>query len=292
MRIQHRALAITALVAVLLSMTVLPATGYIEQKQSQVLLSGPNVVKCNKAAKITAKVVSVETGKPIKNQIVRWSLVRSQSSGDGFNATSTITNNKGRASVLLSFGPVAGKRVVQASAFGSSPRITVRCAGGLPRTSTVPPLGFVEPAPAALLPPPVEAVGAGPLPATGLRLERLGIDLPLVEGDGHDVPLGAAAHYPGTAWPGEGSNTYVYAHARDDHFLELWQVRDGDLVEVDMADGTVAPYRVTEVHPMVAWDALEYLAPTDREILTLQTCLTYEQTAPRFVVIAERVDGV
>jgi LPXTG-site transpeptidase (sortase) family protein len=292
MRIQYRALAIVALVAVLLSMIVLPATGYIEQKESQVLLSGPNVVKCNKAAKITAKVVSVKTGKPIKNQIVRWSLTQSPSSGDGFNATSTITNAKGRTTVQLSFGPVEGKRRVQASAFGSSPSITVRCAGGLPRTSTVAPLGYIEAAPAALLPPPTEPTSGEPLPATSLRMERLGIDLPLVEGNGRDVPLGAAAHYPDTAWPGEGSNTYVYAHAREGHFLELWQVRDGDLVEVSMADGTVAPYRVTEVHPMVAWDAFEYLAPTDREILTLQTCLTYEETAPRFVVIAERLDGV
>ena len=48
------------------------------------------------------------------------------------------------------------------------------------------------------------------------------------------MPEGAAAHYPGTAWPGEGSNTYVYAHAREGHFLELWQVRTGDVVDVDL----------------------------------------------------------
>jgi sortase A len=130
---------------------------------------------------------------------------------------------------------------------------------------------------------------ADPLPATAIRVERLGIDLPLVEGDGSSVPEGAAAHYPGTAWPGEGSNTYVYAHAREGHFLELWQVRTGDVVEVDMADGAVAEYRVTDIMPLVRWDALEMLEPTDEEILTLQTCLTYAATAPRFVVIAERV---
>ena len=291
MRSGLRTLAVATLIALLSAMTVLPATGYIEQKFSQVLLSGPHVVKCDRAAKITAKVVEAETGDPIENQIVQWSLVASPSSGDGFSAASTATNANGKASVQLFFGPVAGQRVVRASAFGSSPTITVRCAGGLPRTSTVPPPGFVEPAPAALLPPPSDSTSAGTLPATAVRMDRLGIDLPLVEGDGYDVPLGAAAHYPGTAWPGEGSNTYLYAHAREDHFLELWQVRDGDRVEVQMADGSVAPYRVTEIHPFVEWDALEYLAPTDREVLTLQTCLTYDPTAPRFVVIAERVHG-
>ena len=56
-----------------------------------------------------------------------------------------------------------------------------------------------------------------------------------------------------------------------------------------MADGGTASYRVARIEPVVEWDAIEYLAPTDQEILTLQTCLTYADTAPRYVVIAERV---
>ncbi len=115
--------------------------------------------------------------------------------------------------------------------------------------------------------------------------------MPLVEGDGVTVPDGAAAHYPGTAWPGEGSNTYLYAHARAGHFLELWQVRTGDLLELDLADGGEATYRVTHIEPLAEWDALQYLAPTRTERLTLQTCLTYDDTAPRFIVIAEPVSG-
>jgi sortase A len=134
----------------------------------------------------------------------------------------------------------------------------------------------------------VEATGD--LPATAIRLARLGIDLPLVEGDGLVGPEDAAAHYPGTAWPGQGSNTFIYAHAREGAFLDLWKVRTGDLVEVTMADGEVIEHRVSEIRPMVAFDDLDLLAATDKEILTLQTCLTYDDTAPRFVVIAEPVD--
>ena len=58
-----------------------------------------------------------------------------------------------------------------------------------------------------------------------------------------------------------------------------------------MADGSEATYPVTQNHPLVAHDAFEPLEPTDSETLTLQTCLTYEETAPRFVVVAERVAG-
>jgi sortase A len=123
-------------------------------------------------------------------------------------------------------------------------------------------------------------------PAHRLRIERLGIDAPIIQGDGIDVPLTAAAHYPGTAWPGSGSNIYLYAHAREGLFRELWRVRTGDAVELDLAGGGTATYQVAEILPLVEWDALQYLDPTPTEQVTLQTCLGYETTSPRFVVIA------
>jgi len=270
----------------------LTTVGYIDQARVQVILSGPNVVRCNRAATIGARVVSTETGRPVRNQVVRWSLVQSQSGGDGLSASSTVTDRRGRTAVSLSFGPVAGARTVRAAVTVTSPSITVRCAGGLPQTSTRPPDDHVaQPLNALLMPEALPALvePAGGLPITGIRLGRLGINLPIVEGDGFSAPEGAAAHYPGTAWPGQGSNTYLYAHAREGHFLELWQVRTGDRVQVDLADGDVAEYRVREIRPVVSWDAVELLEPSTDEILTLQTCLTYEDTAPRFVVIAERV---
>ncbi len=288
-----RVLVAAAVVSLLLLAAIAPAMAYIEQRYSQVLLKGPNVVKCNRAATISAKVVTTETGKPVPRQVVNWSLAQTQSLGDGLSAASTLTNDRGKTTIMLTFGPAEGPRVIRASAGGSSSTVTVRCAGGLPKTSTIAPADYVEQPPAIILPPPITAgadvTPADALPASAVRMDRLGIDLPLVEGDGHSVPEGYASHYPGTAWPGEGSNSYIYAHARESNFLELWRVRTGDLVEVDMTDGSVAAYEVSEIHPLVDWDALEYLAPTDTEMLTLQTSLSYEDTAPRFVVIAKRV---
>lgn len=289
-------LFIVSMVALALTVgTALTAVAYIEQSQIQILLSGPSgAVRCDRSAAITAKVVSTQSGKPVANQLVHWSLVGSQSSGDGLTAASTVTGRNGTTSVSLIFGPVAGARTVRASASNVSPAITVRCAGALPKTAPLPPLGFVEQPSGVLLAPPTvpEASLGQPTLATAVRLDRLGIDVPLVEGDGVSVPDEAAAHYPGTAWPGEGSNTYLYGHARKGHFLELWQVRTGDLIEMDMADGSVVEYRVTEIHPVVEWDAIEYLHPSSAEQLTLQTCLTYDDTAPRFIVIAEPSSGV
>ena len=122
--------------------------------------------------------------------------------------------------------------------------------------------------------------------ATRIRIPRLGIDLPIVEGDGIDAPLDKAAHYPGTAWPGGGSNIYIYGHAREGLFIELWNARRGDEVILEAKDGATWSYEVTEVRPRTPYDAVELLEPTPTEQLTLQTSTSNTATAPRFVVIA------
>ncbi len=124
------------------------------------------------------------------------------------------------------------------------------------------------------------------VPANRIRIARLGIDLAIIEGDGLDAPIGKAAHYPGSAWPGGDSNIYIYGHARIGMFINLWQVKVGDVVELDLVDGKSRRYVVTEVLPKVPFDAVQYLQPTSTEQLTLQTSTSYYATAPRFVVIA------
>lgn len=122
--------------------------------------------------------------------------------------------------------------------------------------------------------------------AKRIRIDRVGIDLAIVEGDGVDTPIGKAAHYPGTAWPDGGSNIYLYGHARVGMFIALWKTHVGDTVELDLADGSTRTYVVTKILPKVRWDAMEYLDPTGTEQLTLQTCTSNYPTAPRFIVIA------
>lgn len=123
--------------------------------------------------------------------------------------------------------------------------------------------------------------------ATRITIERLGIDLPIVPGDGIDAPMHQAAHYPGSAWPGGATNNiYIYGHAQEGMFLSLWEAKPGDEVKLALVDGTERIYVVTEVLPEVPWDALEYTQPTPTEQLTLQTSTSDTMTAPRFVVIA------
>jgi LPXTG-site transpeptidase (sortase) family protein len=133
---------------------------------------------------------------------------------------------------------------------------------------------------------PTPAASPHPVKANRITISRLAIDLRVVDGDGLDAPLGAAAHYPGTSWPGGGSNIYLYAHARDGMFIKLWDAQVGDEVVLTLVDGSQRRYVVSEIRPKVVWNDMSVLAPTPTEQLTLQTCTSYQQTAPRFLVIA------
>lgn len=189
---------------------------------------------------------------------------------------------------MLIAGAVIGVAVL-AGAIG----FALRTGSGLVTASATPGLAAVSASPSA------PASGRASPDATNsqaaedgmraerIRIERLGIDLPIIEGDGIDAPLDKAAHYPGTAWPGGAkNNVYIYAHAQEGMFLTLWQVQIGDEVVLELEDDTERTYVVTQVLPEVPWDALEYLDPTSTEQLTLQTSTSYTPTSPKFVVIA------
>lgn len=171
-------------------------------------------------------------------------------------------------------------------AFGDLPLVTVApAATGSPAAS---PPGVGSPVATAspvVTASPVATAGHG-IPASRIRIASVGIDLAIIEGDGLDAPIGKVAHYPGSAWPGGGSNIYIYGHARAGMFLPLWQVKIGDKVQLGLVDGTSRTYVVTKVLPKVPYNALQYVEPTKTEQLTLQTCTSYSPTAPRFIVIA------
>ena len=125
-----------------------------------------------------------------------------------------------------------------------------------------------------------------------VTIPRLGINLLIKEGDVvRDIdqahtPDNYAFHLPGTWWPGEGGNTYLYAHARVGMFLSLWNARPGDEVFVTAPDGHLFVYVIREVLPRVAPTDVSSTRPTASERLTLQTSTGPNGSDPRFVVIA------
>ena len=136
-------------------------------------------------------------------------------------------------------------------------------------------------------------------PATALEIARLGIAVTVVEvasvvderGWYWPVPPDAAAHLVGTANPGEPGNIAITGHVDTERgpgvFWRLLEIRPGDEIKVWSAAGTFV-YRVVDVQT-VAQSERAVLRQTDREILTLLTCIPDGQYERRLVVRAEPV---
>jgi len=177
--------------------------------------------------------------------------------------------------------------------------IALVAGGSLPRAGSVAPVALPSATPlstemaASPSSSPTPGPTIGPIPdGYRIRLPRLGIDLPIAEGDvERDVvvqqtPENFAFHFPGTAIPGTFGNSYIYAHARRGMFLSLWNARVGDQVRVATPAGNELMFVVTEVHPRVPPEDTSWIQPAGDERLTLQTSTGPNRDDPRFVVIA------
>ncbi len=129
-------------------------------------------------------------------------------------------------------------------------------------------------------------------PGYRIQIPRVGVDLPIVEGDLDrdvtrlDTPESDALHLPGTGIPGGGRNTYLYAHARRGMFLSLWTGAIGDEVWVRTPDGGSLRYVITQIERRVPASDVSWASPDGPERMTLQTSTGPNPDDPRFVVIA------
>jgi sortase (surface protein transpeptidase) len=206
--------------------------------------------------------------------------------------------------LLAAGAPIAaGTPIAPVAATSARPSPPIAVAAATPAAS---PALSETPAPSAVPTAPIEtpAETATPTPAPTattapaisalyrITIPRLGINLLIKEGDitrdivDQHTPENYAFHLPGTSWPGQGGNTYLYAHARVGMFLSLWNARPGDEVFVAAPDGQVFPYVIRDVLPRVAPTDVSSTRPTTSERLTLQTSTGPNASDPRFVVFA------
>lgn len=131
---------------------------------------------------------------------------------------------------------------------------------------------------------------AAPVRALGrLDVPDASVSVMLLEGTDELTLNRAIGHIEGTAQPGEAGNVGIAGH-RDSFFRGLQYLEVGDDLSLTTLNG-VAHYEVTKLE-VVDPDAVEVLAPTDHEALTLVTCYPfyYVGAAPRrFIVHARKV---
>jgi sortase (surface protein transpeptidase) len=173
----------------------------------------------------------------------------------------------------------------------------------VPQTAPAADLAVVQNVPPAAptdhpTPPPAPVATPQPtIAGSRIAVPRLGIDLPLEVGEiARDVPRAgyaggtpenAAFVFPSSRLPGEGGNTYIYAHARVGMFLALWGARLGDEVVIYRSDaGERRTYRVGLIAPRVNPTDAHWLDPSGDERVTLQTSTGPDPGDPRFIVVA------
>jgi sortase A len=128
-------------------------------------------------------------------------------------------------------------------------------------------------------------------PIARLTVPGRGIELYVLDAASHRALAFGPAHVSGTASPGMAGNTVIVAH-RDTHFAFLRTLALDEEIDVEIAKGNPARYRVRE---MVVVDQGEtrVLDDAGSAQLTLITCFPFDAVQPgtplRYVVIADRI---
>ena len=125
-----------------------------------------------------------------------------------------------------------------------------------------------------------------PTPLAVLRIPRIRLEAPVLEGTGALTLNGAVGHIEDTAAPGTDGNSGIAGH-RDGFFRGLKDIEPGDIVEIETLRGTEA-YRVERAW-IVDPEDVSVLSPTLARSVTLVTCYPFYfiGSAPqRFIVRA------
>ena len=132
---------------------------------------------------------------------------------------------------------------------------------------------------------------ASPPPVAVLRVPRLAIEAPVLEGTSDWALNRGVGHIEDTAPPGADGNVGIAGH-RDGFFRPLKDIASGDRLEIETRTG-IAHYQVDRVW-IVGPDDVSVLDPTPSPSVTLVTCYPFYfvGSAPqRFIVRAVRTDA-
>lgn len=127
-----------------------------------------------------------------------------------------------------------------------------------------------------------------PAPLAVLRIPRIDLEVPVLEGTDDWTLNRAVGHIEDTSAPGANGNSGIAGH-RDGFFRGLKDVSAGDVIEIETTRG-VATYRIERTW-IVDPEDVSVLDPTPASAITLVTCYPFYfvGSAPqRFIVRAVR----
>lgn len=128
-------------------------------------------------------------------------------------------------------------------------------------------------------------------PVARLRVERLGVDHVVLEGDSGEVLAFGPGHLTSSAPPGGRGNCILSGH-RDTSFTFLQNLLPGDTVNVEAPDGRTYDFQVTSAH--IRQNEGLYIEQSELAWLTLITCYPFDAVLPgtdqRYVVFARLLE--
>lgn len=140
---------------------------------------------------------------------------------------------------------------------------------------------MVKPVPPVVIPTP------SPGSPTRIVIPKIGVDAPVVEGDGWEELKRGVGHHIGSANPGERGNMVLSGH--NDIFGEVFR----DLDKLDLGDEIIVyageePYRyIVKAKKIVEPTDVSVMAPTTTPIVTLITCYPYRIDTHRLIIVGE-----
>lgn len=111
-------------------------------------------------------------------------------------------------------------------------------------------------------------------PPKRILIPKYKLDLSVIEAKAingfWELSESSASHGVGSGNPGEKGNIVVFAHARDELFGPIRDIKKGDAIYL-LTKNSWHEYRVSETK-LVDPNQIEVIAPTPKETLTLFTC--------------------
>lgn len=131
----------------------------------------------------------------------------------------------------------------------------------------------------------------GPEQAIRIQIPAIGVDHPVVQGDGWEQLKKGVGQHIGSANPGQAGNLVLTAHndVFGEIFRDLDRLKPGDAVIVHTAQRAYT-YIVTDSE-IVEPTRVEVMAPTAQPIVTLISCYPYLVDTQRIVVRAHLQQG-
>jgi sortase A len=127
-------------------------------------------------------------------------------------------------------------------------------------------------------------------PVARLRVERLGVDAIVLEGESGEVLAFGPGHLSASAQPTQAGNCVLAGH-RDTSFSFLAGIRTGDIVSLQARTGKEFRYRIIST-AVERYDHL-FLEDATSPWLTLITCYPFNSPVPggplRFIVFAKEI---